>query len=56
MAVIEFIDGAREDVECDGDDGIVYDEKSSLFKVLHNGYWILYPREFVKSIRYIPVE
>lgn len=56
MVEIEFIDGTREDVECDGDDGFIYDTEKSMFKVPHNGHWIMYPREFVKSIRYISVD
>ena len=56
MVVIEFIDGSKETVECDGDDGFVYDVEMSMFKVPHDRCWIMYPREFVKSIRYIPVQ
>ena len=56
MAEIEFIDGTKETVECDSEKGFIYDTKKSVFKVPHDGYWIMYPREFVKSIRYIPVK
>ena len=55
MVELEFIDGSKEQIESDGKSSYVYDKSTSMFKVRHDGYWIMYPREFVKSIRYIPV-
>lgn len=55
MTEVEFIDGTKEQIESDGDDGFEYEVASSMFLVTHNGHLIMYPREFVKSIRYIPV-
>lgn len=54
MVILEFIDGSKEDVETDYD-GYKYNERTSMFEVSYDGYWIMYPREFVKSIRYMPV-
>lgn len=52
MVAIEFVDGTTEEV-----DGVYeYFTKDAMFIVKHKGYSIMYPREFVKSIRYIPVD
>lgn len=50
MIRIEFIDGTEETVESD-DDTYQYDHHYEMFKVDSGGYWIMYPREYVKSIR-----
>ena len=56
MTEVEFIDGTKEQIESDIGYSYTYDEKTNMFKVCKDKYWIMYPREFVKSIRYIPVE
>ena len=48
---IEFVDGSSEEVESDADYGYSYNEQTSMFLVLYKGAFIMYPREFVKSIR-----
>lgn len=61
MVHVEFIDGTTEDLEVDNfyewkDDPYKYNAKTTLFEVRHDGYTVSFPREFVKSIRYIPVD
>lgn len=48
---IEFVDGTEEIVESDADYGYSYNEKTNMFLVLYQKSYIMYPREFVKSIR-----
>ena len=52
MVELEFIDGSKEQVEADNYE---YYKASTMFVVTYDGHLIMYPREFVKSIRYIPV-
>lgn len=54
---VEFIDGTEETLEPTGKTNFpyMYDMKSELFKVPVSGYYVTYPREFVKSIRYIEI-
>lgn len=51
LVKIEFVDGTEEIVESSSAYGFDYDEKNSMFRVLYSGSYIMYPREFVKSIR-----
>ena len=53
MIYIQFVDGSEELVENDDDISYFYNVDEQMFKVLHCGHWIDYPREFVKSIRVI---
>lgn len=52
MVKICFVDGTEEVVESD-DNAYYKDDRA--FKVLQNGEYICFPREFVKSIRFIEV-
>ena len=52
MVRIEFVDGTEEVVESD-DNAYYYETDNQIFQVLHNGHFIDFPREFVKSIRVI---
>lgn len=52
MIKVEFIDGSEDIVESD-DGEYTYDHSIEMFKVAQNKMWIMYPREFVKSIRVI---
>ena len=53
MVEVEFVDGSKDQVEADDGGDCVYDCDASMFIVTHNGRKIMYPREFVKSVRYI---
>lgn len=63
MVKVEFIDGTSETVESiyvEGSGNFEYRKETQMFKVFHqenNGtiFSIMYPREFVKSIRHIEV-
>lgn len=57
MVKVEFVDGTEETLEPTGKAGFpyMYDANSELFKVPVGGYYVMYPREFVKSIRYIEI-
>lgn len=56
MVEIQFVDGSSETIEPFKNESYIYDIDSQLFKVLcENGYYAMFPREFVKSIRYIEV-
>lgn len=54
MVEIQFVDGTMECIEC-GDDSFEYDSDFQCFKVLeiNKKNYACFPREFVKSIRYI---
>lgn len=51
LVKIEFVDGTEEIVESDSGYGYSYCEKTNMFNVLYKKSYIMYPREFVKSIR-----
>lgn len=56
MVEIQYIDGTSETIETLGNEPCVYNAKFQLFKVADiNGYYVMIPREFVKSVRYIEV-
>lgn len=56
MVEIQYIDGTSEMIETLGNEPCVYDANFQLFKVADiNGNYVLIPREFVKSVRYIEV-
>lgn len=54
MVEIQFVDGTSETIEA-VEDTYTYDHKSECFLVLEDSvnHWSMFPREFVKSIRYI---
>lgn len=52
LVKVEFIDGTTETVESDKE-YYEYDQGTEMFMVFHNNQRIMYPREFVKSIRVI---
>ena len=56
MVEIQFIDGTKESIEA-VENEYKYDKKSECFLVPEGEgkYWAMFPREFVKSIRYIEV-
>ena len=54
MIRVEFVDGTEEVVESD-DNTYRYSSEDQMFRVAQNGYYIDFPREFVKSIRVIEV-
>ena len=56
MVKIEFLDSSVEEIEPDIGHSYTYDAEINMFKILQDRYWVMYPREFVKSIRYIPGE
>lgn len=56
MVEIQFIDGTSETIEPMPErDPYSYDCKCELFKILVENHYAMFPREFVKSIRYIEV-
>lgn len=57
MVEIQFVDGTTEAIETYMHTVHEYDSKSQCFRVLEeNGKtYAMFPREFVKSIRYIEV-
>lgn len=57
MVKIEFIDGTSESIETYEDTTFQYDDDCQCFRVVeHDGKsFAMFPREFVKSIRYIEV-
>ena len=56
MVEIQFVDGSLETIEPIKNESYTYDTDNQLFKVpCENGYYVMFPREFVKSIRYIEV-
>lgn len=56
MVEIQFVDGSSETIEPLKNESYTYDTDTQLFKILCvNGYYAMFPREFVKSIRYIEV-
>lgn len=57
MVKIEFVDGTSDSIEPYKDTTFQYDEDCQCFKVVeHDGKsFSMFPREFVKSIRYIEV-
>mgnify|MGYP005794809353 FL=1 len=57
MVKIEFIDGTSDSIEPYEGTTFQYDEACQCFKVVeHDGKsFAMFPREFVKSIRYIEV-
>lgn len=52
MVKVQFIDGTSEIFEADDFEYMV---TGQLFRITDNGYDVLFPREFIKSIRYIEV-
>ena len=56
MVELEFIDGTKDQIEPDAGYSYEYDRETSMFKVMKDCRFIMYPREFVKSIRHIPVD
>ena len=56
MVEIQFVDGSLETIEPFKNESYTYDKDTQLFKILCvNGYYAMFPREFVKSIRHIEV-
>ena len=57
MVKIEFIDGTYESIETYKDTTFQYDDDCQCFKVIeHDGKnFAMFPRDFVKSVRYIEV-
>lgn len=58
MVKIEFIDGTEESIDCtlqSFESPYDYDSTCESFKVRIDGVYARFPREFVKSIRYIEV-
>ena len=57
MVEIEFVDGTSDSIETYKDTTFQYDTDCQCFKVVkHDGKsFAMFPREFVKSIRYIEV-
>lgn len=56
MIEIQFVDGSLETIESFKNESYTYDKDTQLFKIpCVSGYYAMFPREFVKSIRYIEV-
>ena len=57
MVKIEFVDGTSDSIEPYEDTTFQYDEACQCFKVVeHDGKsFSMFPRDFVKSVRYIDV-
>ena len=57
MVEIQFIDGTSDSIETFKDTTFQYYEESQCFKVVEQDgkSFSMFPREFVKSIRYIEV-
>lgn len=56
MVKVEFVDGTEEEIEViEQEEPIKFIESASLFCVRVTDGAIYYPRDFVKSIRYIEV-
>lgn len=56
MVEIQFVDGTSESIEPLNGTYYEYDEDCQMFKVIDiNSCYVMFPREFVKSIRYIEV-
>lgn len=56
MIEIQFIDGTSESIEPLNGTSYEYDVDQQMFKVLNiDMRYVMFPREFVKSIRYIEV-
>ena len=57
MVEIQFIDGTSDSIETYKDTTFQYDEYCQCFKVVeHDGKsFAMFPRDFVKSVRYIDV-
>lgn len=55
MVKVEFVDGTEETLEPTGRVNFpyTYDANKELFIIPVGEYYVMYPREFVKSIRYI---
>lgn len=56
MVEVCFVDGTSEIIEA-VENTYIYDKKSECFWVLEdNGkHWAMFPREFVKSVRYVEI-
>lgn len=56
MVEIQFMDGTSEIIEC-GNSYYEYDKDMQCFRILQadQKHYACFPREFVKSIRYIEV-
>lgn len=56
MVEIQFVDGSSETIEPIKNESYTYDKGTQLFKIpCVNGYYAMFPREFVKSIRVIEI-
>lgn len=56
MLKVEFVDGTEEEIgEIEQEESLTFIESASLFCVRVTDGAIYYPRDFVKSIRYIEV-
>lgn len=56
MVEIQFVDGTKESIEAYGDTSYEYNSESECFLVwCDREHCVMFPREFVKSIRYIDV-
>ena len=57
MVEIQFIDGTSDSIETYKDTTFQYDENCQCFKVVEQDVknFSMFPREFIKSIRYIEV-
>ena len=53
LVKVEFVDGTEEEIE--QEESVTFIENASLFCVHVIGGTIYYPRDFVKSLRYIEV-
>lgn len=57
MVEIQFVDGTKESIEVYKDTTFQYDDYTQSFKVCNQDgkSFVMFPREFVKSIRYIEI-
>ena len=56
MVEVQFVDGTTETIESYRGTTYEYDVQSQCFRVIEqNEKYVMFPREFVKSIRYIEV-
>ncbi len=54
MVKVEFVDGTEEEIEViEQEEPIKFIERASLFWIASKDGYVYYPRDFVKSIRYI---
>ena len=56
MVEIQFVDGTKESIETYKDTSYEYNSESECFLIwCDKEHYAMFPREFVKSIRYIEV-